>query len=183
MSNFKTCNKCFQTYKITMFHKSSTSKDGRRNDCKYCRSKYKQKIRMDRKRLNLCTECGSSAIGRLCNKCNNKKNTYERNFSIEQKLRARLRQRLYRALNQGYKIGSAISNLGCSIEFLRIYLEHKFQNGMTWENYGEWHIDHIVPLSNFNLSNEDELLKACHYTNLQPLWAKDNLSKSNKFTT
>jgi hypothetical protein len=49
---------------------------------------------------------------------------------------------------------------------------------MSWDNYGKWHIDHIIPLSSAN--NEDEVYKLCHHTNLQPLWAEDNLKKSNK---
>ena len=73
--------------------------------------------------------------------------------------------------------------MGCSVEELKKYLESKFyphsETGeiMSWENYGEWHIDHRKPLKMFNLSKREELLKACHYTNLQPLWAKDNLIK------
>jgi len=61
---------------------------------------------------------------------------------------------------------------------LKKYLGNLFTEGMTWENYGEWHIDHIIPLSSAN--TEQEIYELCKYTNLQPLWAKDNLKKSNK---
>jgi len=83
-------------------------------------------------------------------------------------------------LKNNQKSGSAVVDLGCTIEELRIYLESKFQVGMTWDNYGEWHIDHIIPLSKFNLEDREEFLKACNYENLQPLWAEANLKKSNK---
>lgn len=70
--------------------------------------------------------------------------------------------------------------VGLTSEELKKYLESKFREGMTWDNYGlnGWHIDHITPLS--SAKNDDELKKLCHYTNLQPLWAFDNLSKGCK---
>ncbi len=68
--------------------------------------------------------------------------------------------------------------VGCTPEFLKGYLESQFKNGMSWENRSEWHIDHIIPLS--SAKTEEELYSLCHYTNLQPLWAKDNMKKSNK---
>jgi hypothetical protein len=72
-----------------------------------------------------------------------------------------------------------VTDLGCSIDELKTYLESKFELDMSWDNYGRkgWHIDHIVPLCKFDLSNKVELERACHYTNLQPLWANDNLAK------
>jgi hypothetical protein len=80
------------------------------------------------------------------------------------------------------KTGSAIDELGCSVDQLKRYLESKFQPGMTWDNWTRdgWHIDHIKPLSSFDLTDPGQFKVACHYTNLQPLWAKDNLVKSNK---
>jgi hypothetical protein len=73
--------------------------------------------------------------------------------------------------------------IGCTREELMVYLESKFKPGMTWDNYGRfgWHIDHIKPLSLFDLTCEEEAKIAGHYTNLQPLWAEENLRKSNTY--
>ena len=73
--------------------------------------------------------------------------------------------------------------IGCNGEDLKKYLSKLFTEHMTLNNYGEWELDHIKPVSSFNLNNEDELRKCFHYTNLQPLWRKDNRSKSDKIIT
>jgi len=99
-----------------------------------------------------------------------------------------LRHRLNEALKTSQKVGSAVRDLGCTIEELKQRLESMFypnlETGeiMTWENHTikGWHIDHIKPLDSFDLSNKEQLLKACHYTNLQPLWWHDNIRKGAK---
>jgi hypothetical protein len=118
----------------------------------------------------------------------NERDMKRKKDDVNFRIRAGLRSRLNRAIKNGQKAGSAVKDLGCSIEFLKQYLSQKFylnsETGeiMSWDNYGlyGWHIDHIVPLSSFDLTNREQFLKAFHYTNLQPLWAKDNLLKSNK---
>jgi hypothetical protein len=74
---------------------------------------------------------------------------------------------------------SAVRDLGCSVENLRLHLEALFTSGMSWDNYGRggWEIDHITPLSAFDLTDPAQALRAVHFTNLQPLWAAENLSK------
>jgi hypothetical protein len=67
--------------------------------------------------------------------------------------------------------------LGCDMEFLKQHLERSFLDGMTWENYGDWHVDHIIPIS--SATTEEDMVRLCHYENLQPLWAIDNIRKSN----
>lgn len=69
--------------------------------------------------------------------------------------------------------------LGLNLAGFKSYMESKFQEGMTWENYGQWHVDHIKPLS--LATTEQEIIELNHYTNLQPLWAAENLKKSNKY--
>ncbi len=105
-----------------------------------------------------------------------RKYVYNKYYRLANLLRSRLRCALNR--NSLTKRAKLSEYLGCTIEFLKHHLESQFQLGMTWENQGQWHIDHIIPLS--SAKSEEEIYKLCHYTNLQPLWAKDNLSKGNK---
>ena len=88
---------------------------------------------------------------------------------------------VYRVAGKKVKKQEAMDLLGCTFEEYQEYLESKFQPGMTWENHARegWHIDHILPLKESEVS-EEEKLKRLHYKNTQPLWAEDNISKGNK---
>jgi len=99
------------------------------------------------------------------------------------KIRKLLRDRINCALGKNYKKTKSLELIGCTVQELKQYLENKFKQGMSWSNHGinSWHIDHIKPLAVFNLENVNEQKKAFHYTNLQPLWAHENLKK-NRFT-
>lgn len=102
---------------------------------------------------------------------------------IEFRLSAILRTRLSTLLrrNKCIKYDSTLKLLGCSLEEFKVYMSAKFTIGMSWDNYGDWHIDHIKPCSKFDLSIEKEQRICFHYTNLQPLWAIDNLKKGNRY--
>ena len=99
---------------------------------------------------------------------------------IAKNLRIRLRKILI--IQSTYKKDSTFNLVGCTVEKLKYHLERQFKDGMTWFNYGVfgWHIDHIIPCSKFDLSKLEEQKKCFHFTNLQPLWAADNIKKSNK---
>jgi hypothetical protein len=72
-----------------------------------------------------------------------------------------------------------VKYFGCSKDVFFLYIESLFKPGMTWENYGKWHIDHIIPCSAFSNDTPEDIMKCFHYTNMQPLWAQDNLSKND----
>lgn len=105
---------------------------------------------------------------------------------IQFKIKSLLRTRLYRAVKtQKAKKSSTMGKLlGCSIGDLLIYLESKFEPGMSWENYGRvWHVDHIMPCAIFDLSKQEHQARCFHFSNLQPLFAKDNQRKHDKVIT
>jgi len=101
-----------------------------------------------------------------------------KSYKISQNLRSRINS----ALRGAQKASSTEAITGCSFQELVKWIESKFKPGMTWENYGKfgWHIDHIRPCASFDLTKPEEQAECFHYTNLQPLWAHENLSKSDK---
>ena len=109
-----------------------------------------------------------------------KKRRVERDIPF--RILQRLRARILLVLHGKKKLMSSLNLLGCSPEFLKIHLESNFKEGMTWDNYGVkgWHIDHIVPCASFDFTVIEDQKKCFHYTNLQPLWWLENLTKSNR---
>lgn len=100
----------------------------------------------------------------------------------EYRLTQILRRRLHHALQGRAKAATTFELLGCTAAELKEHLERQFVDGMSWDNCGsEVHIDHIRPCASFDLSDPEEQKKCFHYTNLQPLWAEDNMKKSDKW--
>ncbi len=95
------------------------------------------------------------------------------------RLRQNLSLRIWTALKKHRNRPRTLEITGCTVEFLKGWLESRFKPGMSWDNYGRtgWHVDHIIPCAVFDFSKPEEVNQCFHYTNLQPLWAKENLSK------
>ena len=107
---------------------------------------------------------------------------YQRMAATTQgRLKTRLRARFHSVLRGKHKPGYCLDVVGCSLDELVGYLEAQFSAGMSWENFGSWHIDHIRPCASFDLTDPEQQRACFHYTNLQPLWALDNLRKSATF--
>lgn len=105
-----------------------------------------------------------------------------RQIDINYKILDNLRGRIFKAVRFNLKSARTLALIGCSVEELKSHLEGKFQKGMTWDNYGfyGWHIDHIKPCYEFDMSKPEQQAICFHYTNLQPLWAGDNLRRPKK---
>jgi hypothetical protein len=164
----KQCTTCKSSKTTDLFYKNRCKKDGLANVCKMCQHDYETKyVNNNKKKVQ----------ARKTKYIKNRRNSDD-NF----KLAHALRRRINSAVKRNQKGGSAVEQLGCSIPFLKQYIESKFQRGMNWSNYSYhgWHIDHIIPLSSFNLSDPEQFKIACNYANLQPLWRKDNQSKGDK---
>ncbi len=135
-------------------------------------------------RCRLCYEAGNGwggSIPGIDARCEHDK--LFRNCVIcnpQEAIASRLRGRVSSAIKRG-KSKSTMELTGCTIEFLISHLEAQFQEGMSLENYGEWHIDHRRPCASFDLEEEEQQMMCFHYTNLQPMWGKENLEKGARF--
>ena len=168
------CRKCYCEYK--------TNK--RKNDEKYKQSDilYKQKYEQSGRRKEVSKIRYEEKKDEILKKCiayNKKKYNTDPYFKVVCCMRSRI-SKLLKQKNAD-KYNKFYNYLGCSKQDFILYFQAKFKEVMTWENHGEWHIDHIKPCSSFNLLNEEEQKKCFHYTNLQPLWASENLSKGSKY--
>lgn len=173
--------------------------------CAEYQNRKKRQIRDNRIENGLCIYCGKeNDNGNVsCNSCAkkvkynnsrpeirnriNKTRKNKMHNDINFKLSVNLRKRLQDALKNNIRTGSAVKDLGCSIEELKEYIENQFLDGMNWSNWGKisnnektWNIDHIIPFKDVDISKREDLLKVCHYTNLRPLWAKDNVRRNKK---
>lgn len=183
MERYKICAKCKKSKKIDEFNKSGMydtyyPKYANTNTIRYC-SRCKECTKQYR--VEYYGRNGIINYKTLKHKeSKNKRDKLYRDNNVQYRLSHVLRTRLNIAIRNKYKAGSAVKDLGCSIEKFKLWIEMHWQDGMNWNNYGKWHLDHIKPLSSFNLSNREEFIIACNFSNIQPLWAHDNLIKHNK---
>jgi hypothetical protein len=192
----KTCSKCKINKKLIDFYKKSASKDGYRSECKECNNKSSKVYKINwynanKERLKENKDSESAKLYLVEYKKKNKekinhwrKKYRDNKFSINPvyKLSHNIRCLISKYLNKlGYiKSEKTESILGCSFEEFKSYIESQFREGMSWENHGKWHLDHKTPIS--WAKSEEMVLELNHYTNFQPLWAKDNLVKGNKYS-
>jgi len=187
----KICSKCKIEKDICEFHKGKT-KDGYQYKCKECKKEYsKLNFIKENNRKTLWAKNNPTKVKESKQKYYNnntdkeqfRNNQYTQNrkkidivFKVSCVSRTRLIEFL--KIKNITKKNKTFNYIGCTPQFLKEYLEAKFVSGMSWDNHGEWHIDHIIPLS--SAKNENDVYMLCHYTNLQPLWSEENLRKSNK---
>jgi hypothetical protein len=188
----KICTKCKQGKLLEDFSRDSQKSDGRYSSCKTCNKRKEyfdgrkdEKSKYDRLRYddNSCEiKVATNAYYRKNKKELNRKQVANINENPNRKLKAILRKRINKLIKRTTKVGSAVVDLGCTVEELKKYLESKFSVEMDWTNHGfgegKWQIDHIKPLCGFDLTDRNQFLEACHYTNLQPLWYHDHLLKT-----
>lgn len=183
----KICKKCNIEKNISFFSNKKENKDGHRNDCKSCRKVYEENWKKENPlniKINAKKYRDKIEIKEITKKYHREYMRNKTNTNLLFKLNSRMSCRIREACRKnGFTKKSRTSEyIGCDWKTFKNHIESKFQNGMSWENYGPkgWHIDHIKPIS--LAKNEDDLFRLNYYTNLQPLWWYDNLMKSDKIS-
>lgn len=196
----KNCSACKDWKPLEKYNKCSRHWDGLKVTCMDCFSQYRAntKDRMTEYNKRYWIETKEQQSEKHKQWARNNRDhineygrKYKKIWEAEQratnprfKLLKNLRSRLWHAVRDqnATKQNNTLELTGCTISFLKKYLESKFKDNMSWENYGEWHVDHIKPCSKYDLTKEKEQYKCFHYTNLQPLWGSENCSKGSKYT-
>jgi hypothetical protein len=195
---YKNCSHCHENRELSEYVNCPASWDSLRPTCNVClhetRVENKERITAYNKDYWQKTKEEQTIKNREWKENNRDRynkymREYKRDWEKEQrrtnpqfKMAKNLRTRLYVALRDqsAKKDVRTFDLIGCDQSFLRGWLEAKFRPGMTWENYGKWHIDHIKPCASFDLTDLEQQKECCSYKNLQPLWAHDNISKGCK---
>jgi hypothetical protein len=173
----KICIKCKIEKPLADFPKRKESKDGRRGHCIACEKLRKKEYRL--RNPNSDKEYIVKNVDKLRKyrrSLQKRKRSEDPIYKLKHNMRVRILE--YFKTSKVTKRNTTFDIIGISPYDLKVYIEDKFTDGMTWENYGKWHIDHIIPLN--SAKTEEEIIKLCHYTNLQPLWAIDNIRKKDK---
>ena len=188
----KRCTKCLEIKDFNFFTPQKEGFMGLKSQCKSCDLVYdkhfqtKTNTRAERDKTDKAKQYRKKYVAENLNWWRKYEREYRHNRRKEDmffKIKGNMSGRLSDLINKRNLGATTLELIGCDRETFMSHIEKQFTDGMTWENYGlkGWHIDHILPLSSFDLTIEDEIKKACHYTNLQPLWWEDNLKKGNKF--
>lgn len=194
------CNKCKIEKPASEFNKDKSNKSGLQYSCRDCQKKWRlensEKIKEDYRKRYIKNRDEYKERAKIWAKQNPEKrqeicSRWRKNKGQEHKKKRYCNDPMYRmaynirnrtktAFRRNYwqKNGATEQMLGADYKTVFSHIESRFKEGMTWKNQGEWHIDHIIPLS--SARTEKELIELCHYTNLQPLWAKENLIKGDK---
>ncbi len=177
----KHCKKCGQDKDFSSFSKNKNKKDGLQPWCKQCTSEYRKSYDKKPERKEKNKQRQKDWWDKNRERGNARQRNYRKNnekFRLSNALRARVKYALIGCTRQD----KTFDLLGCSPEQWKNHLEKLWQKGMSWENYGEeWEVDHIIPISHFDLTNIKEQKKAFHYTNTQPVWWDYNRSKGNRW--
>jgi hypothetical protein len=190
----KICSKCKVEKDVCEFYKHPKKHDSVRSRCKLCMNTYSNVYCLNneenvKKIKNRYVENNQNKVKQSKKEWFKKNPNYQKNWCFSNyetdeiyriKVVMRSRLRIFFKSKNITKNNSTYNIVGCSPEFLKEHIEKQFTDGMSWENHGKygWHIDHIIPLS--SSKTEKEIYELCHYTNLQPLWAGDNLKKGAK---
>ena len=181
-SNMKYCYTCLRTLDKSSFSKHKISKDGLNTICKECKNEVTRKYNKDNitditeKKIVYRKNNWDYILGRQ-KKYTKKRKNEDPIYKLSLNIRVRVKT-YFKCKGISHKLSKSTQEMiGCSPQELREHIENKFVDGMSWDNYGTygWHLDHIIPLASAN--TKEEIIKLNHYTNLQPLWALDNLKK------